>query len=455
MKKILLTYSTIALILGSFPLMVFSQDARLHGKVVPAESPNNPPLFWRGIRITVMNKKTKLEVKGQQDFTKDHTWYHNAPIGAMVEVLFDRDPCYVKGSMQVEVDQASMELETVRLQKSRECLLGERRQRRRNMNKRAHHYEANAVQDPSSDADLIPTVAILKKELAEQAELTRRGVSFDSFQYNFAIKEEIYGDIPALAEVLKQFRSDSKNKDLFAEVGDAGLKEYRESARAQFEISDQINTGAIKSILKDEDLSPNVRGSAGVALLNLKLDHETREELLKYHRKQLENPSSLILPTSMVSLARIGDDNDKKKIIDLVLNGEKYQRLIAMEAVAAAQLIDGPGAVPEGVQALSTVAQTDEDPELRKAAVFALRPYAYQDEQVAIKTLMTSAKDPVKEVRVEAVAALSVGEVEDQPRVRKLLWSVVRSDPVQFVRQTAILSLRGPSRLGRTLRTGL
>ena len=456
MKKNVLCYSTVALILCSFSV-ISAQQARLYGKVVPADSPNNPPRLWTKIRLTVRNKATGYQIPGKQDYTDDHTWFHGAPLNSRVEVLFDRGPCYLPdGFSVVDVSQNQLALETVQLQRSKECLKAERDQKRRTTTRHSHTIgpvdEASFVHAvPEGDADLIPSPEILKKELEKEAVIARKGAFFDTFQYNFAIKSEVYEYIQVLREVLTQFRTDPQNQDLFKPIGNATLEAYRDSVRAQFEISTDIKPDNIKAIIKNDELAPNVRGSANVALLKLKMDQITILEIRDYCRREVQNVSD-IFATCLVTLARIGDKSDELRIYDLVLHGEKQQRVIAMEALATAQLIEGPGTLTEGIKTLSSVVRNrEEDEELRAAAVFALRPYVAQNDSTAIAAIIAAVKDPSPKVRVESVWALSIDELEDQPRVRKLLRNLAATDEEEFIQRAAKASLIGPDRLGKSI----
>lgn len=171
----------------------------------------------------------------------------------------------------------------------------------------------------------------------------------------------------------------------------------------------------------------------------------------EYYR--LQNSSSEIFTTSLVALGRIGDSSDKMKLYDYILKGEGEERVIAMEAVAATQLIEGWGALPGGVQTLAEVATKDESPKFRAAALYALRPFAYHQDKTAITALLSGVGDPSPKVRIEAVWALGVGDVEDQPRVRRVLRVVAKTDPSPFVRRAANLSLSGAKKVGRFLRS--
>jgi len=481
-------FAAALLVLACCALPLAAQDPRLQGKVVPAESPNNPPRLW-SVKITVNNKLTHKEVEGEQRYTQDHNWFHFAPLGAVVEVLFDKGPCYAPdGLPTITVGQNNPEMETVQLQKTRECLIGERRQRRQAKARSTQSATASAATGaasgagaairaigpagarsgaaigvrepeldaydqriPKSDADLLPSSELLKKELDKEAGLTRAGQFFDTFQYNFAIKWEIYNDNQPLREVLLQFQNDPQNQDLFKPIGSVTTQEFKDSARALFEISDEVRFDNIKKVIKDESLSRNVRGSATVALLNLKLDEQTTNEMRDYYRQQTINFSE-IFATSLVALARIGENSDDQQLYAYALNSNFDRRFIAMEALSVAKLIEGPETLPAGAQTLARIATQDEKPEFRAAAVYALRPFVKEEDETAINALFGSLKDPSSEVRLEAVWALSLDEIDDRARVRRVLKRIAKTDPSWVVRRAANLSSTGPARLGNSLR---
>ena len=62
-------FAAALLVLACCALPLAAQDPRLQGKVVPAESPNNPPRLW-SVKITVNNKLTHKEVEGEQRYTQ-------------------------------------------------------------------------------------------------------------------------------------------------------------------------------------------------------------------------------------------------------------------------------------------------------------------------------------------------------------------------------------------------
>ena len=66
-----------------------AQDQTLKGKVLPGD--NTPPKLWGGIRIVVKNRANDQEISGEQRVTMDQDWFHGAPLGARVDVLFDKD----------------------------------------------------------------------------------------------------------------------------------------------------------------------------------------------------------------------------------------------------------------------------------------------------------------------------------------------------------------------------
>lgn len=477
---------SVLLIIVAFCLnsVAAQEDSRIRGKVVPAESPNNPPRLWMGIRIKVKNRITKLEMESEQKLTRDHNWFRLVPLNAYVDIIFDKT-CYVAdGLSNIHVKRGQPEMQTVKLQKTRECLIAEQRQKGQarsihdfpsdraggtsGTNSTASETSASAgvsavvtavdtMGDPgwqtnAQGEDLMPSPEVLQKELDHEAATARDWKLFDSFQYNFYIKQEIYREIRPLNELLVSFVNNPQNQDLFKPVSDLDPAAFRDSVRAQFDLPGEVDMENIKRVIKDEALSPSIRGSASVALLSRTLTDQTTKEMIDYFRVQAENPDSEIFATSLVALGRIGEAVDHQKLYNYALNGDEYQRLIAMEALSVAHLIEGSGTFPDAAQTLAGIARKDEDAKVRAAALYALRPFAREHGNLAITTFLSGAKDPNPAVRIEAIWALSVGETEDLPGVRRLLLYVAAKDRSPWVREAAKLSLTGPDRLGNSIR---
>ena len=487
-------YSRVVLMLVTCATSLAAQVPTLRGKVVAREKP--PPQHWGDVRIKVKNLANNQEIEGEQKNTNDQDWYHVALLGARVDVMFDK-ACYVPaGLFNKYVKQGDNYFGTVKLQKTKACRSLELRQSRlgrygsiRSQSTAADIAIARVQTAPvvrfpgavtqmgqraalpssqtrgftkaeeQEDIDFLPSATTLKEELEKEAALARRGQFFDTFQYNFRVKWLVYSDVPALKEVLLQFRNDVQNQDLFKQLGGVPLEAFDDTIRGQFEISDQLDFENIKRVVTDGAMSPSVRGSATVAFLNLKpkLPEEAVNEMMEYYRQQAQDSSSEIFAVSVVALARNGDSDDRAKLYEDIRTTTDKKRVIAsMKAVAVTQIIQGPEPLIDGAQTLAFAAKMGEDSSVRAAAFSALRPFAYMSDQTAITALLTGAqRDQSAEARSRAALSLGVGDLEDVPWVRRVLRSVAKTDPSPFVRRAAKLSLSGARWFPRVIKRRL
>jgi hypothetical protein len=485
-------YWRVVIVLLSCATSLAAQVPMLSGKVISREKP--PPQYWGEVRIKVKNLDTGQEIEGEQKVTNDQDWYHVAQLGAHVNVMFDK-ACYVPaGLFNKYVKQGDNYFDPVKLRKTKACLSAERQTHfGRSSAIRSKSTAANmpiarvqtapvvrfpggarmgqlAAQPASKaseftkaetreDIDLLPSAKTLKEELKEEAALARRGQFFDTFQYNFRVKWIVYSDVPALREVLLEFREDKQNQDLFKQLGDVPPETFDDTIRGQFRISDQVDFENIKRVVTNGTMSPSVRGSATVAFLNVKpnLPEAMVSEMMEYYRQQAQDSSSEIFAVSVVALARNGDSADRARLYEDIRTSTDKKRVIAsIKAVAVTQIIEGPESLAGGAQALVDVAKMGEDPSVRAAAFSALRPFAYRWDQTAITALLTGARrDPSPEARSRAALSLGVGDLEDVPWVRKVLRSVAKTDPSPFVRRAANLSLSGARWFPRVIKRPL
>lgn len=471
--------------------LVAQQMPTLRGTVLPDENP--PPKLWGGVRIRVKNRSNdNKEVPGEQKITDNHDWYHVAPLGAWVDVWFDK-ACYVPGVLdKIYVKKGDQRLdETVVLQKALGCSTAEQHQRQSGENRsssqsgqmaRANSQRATAeptlargedvaavgfparktgggrfaspptntnefMQIGAANTYSLPSPRTLIKDLEKEARLARSGQLFDTFQYNFRVKWVVYGSVPGLAKTLWQFQSDKQNEDLFKQIGNVPLGAFDDTVRAQFEIAGPVKFENIKRVVMDSAMSSSVRGSATVAFLNIKstLPETAINEMIEYYRQQAQDPSSEIFVESVVALARHGDSSDRAKLLDDIRNGTDSKRTIAsIKALAVAQIFEGPEPLAGAAETLAEVTKENKDSNVRAAAVSALRPFAYRRDETAIKALVTGVReDSSDEVRARATLSLGAGNLEDDPWVRRILRSALKTDPSPLVRRAASATLSG------------
>lgn len=486
-----------------------AQETTLKGKVLPEGYWYSAPWLWGGVRVRVKDRDTGDYVPGEQELTQDQDWFHVARPGSLVDVLFDKGPCFVPdGLRKIRVNKENPAQPVVRLQKTRECRIMERRRRERERSKetsrasdkRADTAVASSTADDSqpfeaiqkeggaatvseqegvsasitllstysskeggkeggqtppvvygrgqfgfgSEFEPMPTPQVLKQELEQEAELAREGGFFDTFQANFANKQEVYGGIEPLKEILLQFKNDDKHRDLFKQIGSVTPEMYIDVARAQFQAGGEFNPDNIRKVIKDEALSPGVRGSAIVAWLNVesKLVESARQEMESYFDRQ--DPSSEIFAAARVARVRLLLDDEVAKFFSELTNSKDQEYVTtSFEAVAVTGAIEGEGALPGAEEALARVATTDKDTEHRAAAVYATRSFALDRSPTALRTLFLGARDADARVRLQAVRAMGYGDLESDKRIRNVLAAAAQKDPDPSVRKAAAISLTG------------
>ena len=446
---------------------------RLKGKVVRAES--RVCKYAGEIGINVKDHNTRLNVKGQQSATKVEDWYREVDLGTLVDIEFDPGPFHEgDGHSKIRVEQVNSDLPLVKFQKSRDCRILEDVEKRRKQGRAYQGYtgagaasaggakSGSAITlirepepepelaesdfkplkiDPKLDADLIPSPAVLREELEAAASHARNGEFFDTFQYKFALKSELYRDIPELMKVLSEFRLKAENETLFQPIGKLKPEMFTDVVRRQFETSKDANLDNIRLVVQEENVSEGIRGSATVALLNGPLQDDFRKDMAAYYRSQ--GPESPIFSNSLIALGRLGEAQDISKLYRYVTDeSADNQRLVAMQALALTQLIEGPDSLPGGAKTLASVATGDQDPEVRAFAVQSLRPFVYYQDQVALDALFDGADDQNSAVRAQVALALGVGQVERGKKVRDVLRRLM-ADSSPEVRRAAYLSLTG------------
>lgn len=412
-----------------------AQETNLKGQVVPGESPRDLPKLWRGVRITVKYHGTDQEIQGQQSETEDQSWFHVAPIGARVDVYFDKANYIPSLLPNVKVSEEGSNLPIVKLKKCRDAELLELYAQRQQKSSRTVLRRIRRLGPTSTRG--------MTLQLEREARLARNGRFFDTFQHNFAVKAAVHRKAPTIRGLLARFRRDAKNQDLFIAVGASTPEMFDDVVQAEFQISTEVSLNNIKKVIKEEALSSSVRGSATVALLNLKPDDDTLNEMRSYYREQARSPSSKIFASSVVALARIGDENDRRRLYDNIINSKDPRQVTTlMDALAASAIIEGAEGLSGGVSILANVANSNADPEVRAAALNALRPFAYQRHEAAIAALARGVKkDPSPLARTSAARALGFGHLKHNITARTVLIDVARTDSSPVVRHTAEVSL--------------
>ena len=436
---------------------VCAQQPKLKGKVAFA----NPRERGIEIRINVKDRDTGGLVPGEQPRTEVEDWFHVAPLNALVDIEFDGGKCYRgNGHSRIRVRQENEDLQKVTLLKTRECKIAELRQAKRTYaGVRAEigikrHGGAQSTEeavvdfetgDSRREAELIPSPEELRQELAEEAAHARNGEFFDTFQYKFALTSELYRDRPELLKVLTDFRANKDNAIFFRDIGQVKPEMFTDVVRRELGgEDDNANLDNVFALVKEEALSPNVRGGATVALLNGQLSGEKLMQVRDYYRQQ--SPTSPIFANSLIALARIGEAEDRAKLYSYITADSGETRLKAMEALSLATLIAGPDAFPQGVKTLTSVAvDKNQEPLVRAFAYRSLRPFVHQGDQTAFQALVAGVTDSKPEVRVQVVLALGVGKMEQTDAAESLLRKVLLTDRSPQVREAARLSLKGAS----------
>jgi hypothetical protein len=437
---------------------VFPQDPILKGKVIF----DDPQERGSQIMISVRNLRTGQLVGGQQDKTKGGDWYHVAPLNALVDIEFDGGGCYEgDGHPKIPVKQENEELPEVVLKKTRLCRLKELRQRRGKTttnvktNERANKSRSAADDeepqavvnftelhfDKATESSLIPSSNEFKRELEAEAVHARNGEFFDTFQYTFALKSALYGDRPELMKVLSDFKANTENSVLFEAIGQVRPEMFADIVRLELQPSDDVNTDNVFAVVQEESVSPNIRGTANVALLNRTLPDEKLQALNQFYRRQ--SPDSEIFETSLVGRLRIGEAEDIAQVVSYIKDQSIETSRMAMEAVSLATLINGKDAFPEASTTLANVATNNKNPWLRGVAYRSLRPFVDQGDETAFKAMKVGSRDPNPYVRVQVALALGVGDTEKDKKASYLLRYVLLNDKDRYVRDAARLSLKG------------
>ncbi|HET6974907.1 MAG TPA: HEAT repeat domain-containing protein [Pyrinomonadaceae bacterium] len=453
---------TLAIIVLFIPVGdVCAQQSSLKGKVSLA----GPRDRGNEIKIQVRNRGTGQFIDGEQPNTRIEDWFHVAPLYALVDVEFDGGPCYRgDGHSQIRVKKFNADLPQVILQKTRECKIKERRQVTRVASAggggevgMAPHSGGMASIDKqeartaeigkySSEDNLIPSPTELKQELDEEAAHARNGGFFDTFQYKFALKAELYRDRPELMKVLSEFRTNKENSVFFQAIGQVRPEMFTDVVRRELEAPGDVNLDNVFAVVREESASQNIRGAANVALLNGSIPDDKLSQIRAYFRQQ--SPSSPIFVTSLVGLGRIGEADDQKILYRYIASGSRETSSVAMEALYYATLIKGTESFSQGSETLADVAANNEDPALRASAFRSLRAFAYQGDETALKALVEGSTDKDPAVRLQAVLALGVGKTEQSSMVRSVLRRISLTDSSRWVRDAARVALSGAPTTG-------
>ncbi len=446
---------------------VCAQQPRLKGKVTFED----PKEQGSQIRINLKNVRTGKLVEGQQDSTKVPDWYHVAPIDVVVDVEFDGGGCYEgDGHPRISVKRENHDLPDVVLKKTRECRLKELRQAkgRTTTNAKANtggvtkrsggaasvEEETHATVGSSSDfylfksleSNLIPSPEEFRKELEAEAAHARNGEFFDTFQYKFNLKSALYQDRPELMKVLTDFKGDGKNSVFFKEIGKVRWDMFSDVVRRELQPSAPVNLDNVFDVVQEEAISPNIRGTANVALLNGTLPSEKLQAVRQFYRQQ--SPESPVFETSLVGLLRVGQNEDVVTVVRHMSDPSPETSRMAMEAVSLATLIKGKDAFPWASRTLADVAATSKDPWRRAFAYRSLRPFVDQGDETAFRAMEVGSEDNDPFVRVHVALALGAGETEKNKKASYLLRNILLTDDDRHVRDAARLSLSGASTKG-------
>lgn len=438
---------------------VCAQQPKLKGKVTFSD----PKEQGSQIGINVKNVGTGRLVKGEQDTTKVEDWYHVAPLNALVDVEFDGGGCYLgDGHSRIRVQQENGELDKVVLQKTLDCRLKEFRQAKMRTvtNAKAGAKRsggAQSVEDEapaaassvdfhlykSIEASLIPSANEFKKELEAEAAHARNGEFFDTFQYKFALKSELYKDRPELMQILADFKGNGENSVFFKSIGQVRWEMFFDVVGRELRPSTAVNLDHVVTVVQEESVSPNIRGTANVALLNDTLPSDKLQTVRQFYRRQ--PPDSPVFETSLVGRLRIGEAEDLAQVIRYIKDPSGETSRMAMEAVSLAALIKGKDAFPEASSALADVAANSKDPWQRAFAYRSLRPFVDQGDDIAFKAMEAGSRDEKAFVRLHVALALGAGDTEKDQKASNLLRNVLLTDIDRYVREAARLSLSGAS----------
>ncbi|MBC8031238.1 MAG: HEAT repeat domain-containing protein [Pyrinomonadaceae bacterium] len=155
-------------------------------------------------------------------------------------------------------------------------------------------------------------------------------------------------------------------------------------------------------------------------------------EVLAFFRSQLSKPSSDVLLTSMIALAKLGSEEDKQLIVKNVVSEDENRARAAIVAI-------GEGRLGEGTPALTAIVHQESRLELERSALRSLvQLYQLKSDEVmtTLRQVVLSDSQPLRLSAVEALGGI------DSAFAQKLLKEVAKNDRSPGVRAAATTSLQ-------------
>jgi len=268
--------------------------------------------------------------------------------------------------------------------------------------------------------------------------------SLDVFQYNFQAALWTMGGDEALKKVLDAFKKDQQNAPLFAESGNRRPEVFRKIVEQQFGTPETIDFPLISKVISDPSIDSSIKGSAVVAMLDSDISPSQEAELRGILRRNLESSANEMYLNSVFALARLGDPADTRRVVADVTATDVDRAVAALTAVRVTQMTEGANAFGWAIAAVEKEARFNDKPEVRLAAIKALRPSIYYRRlDSSIRTLADRlVNDGNEQVRAEAAIALGLGSLERRWDVKAVLEKA-RGDDSALVQRAANNSLKG------------
>lgn len=443
--------------LAIFGLTSVAQETRtIRGKVKPQKKYDcgNQELGWTNITVKLRSRGQTIQPNPQR--SKNEDWSHpKAPVGANVSIGFFHN-CYRPWRIpSYDVSSAaSQTLPVVALSPMDVCsrcpsskpankVIFRTGGGAQSTNAAIAEVEVPTPEVPKA-AESKPSAAELRTTLKEDAATALEFDSLDVFQYNFAVLQLAYANTE-LAVVLNEFKTSPENSAFFTGFGAKRSAAFRNIIEKPLLGKGTFDPAAAIELLAETSVDSSIRGSAVVALLDSKLNSDQTTKLRDRLRKNAEEKSSDIYLTSVIALARIGSTEDRQKIADDVKSPDSDIAIAALNAIRVAQITDNTNPFGWTVPTIAEIATSSKDPELRQAAILALRPAVYYYRRVIALRALTSAlqRDVSSEVRAAAADALGLGRLEMRLDVRFALIRAIQTDLSNAVRTAADNSLTG------------
>ena len=434
-----------------------AQEVRkISGRVKPARNYDcgKEKLGWTNITVKVASRG-RVILPLQR--SKNEDWSHpKVPVGANVAVGFffncyrpwrivSYDVTAAQSQSLPDAVMSPMDICTrcsnqVRAQSENQARVSARIESidtpifKENRNASVDYSEAAAVENEPSPEELLKTIQ-------EDAAIAKEFDALDIFQYNFEVLRLGYARNAGLTGVLNKFQTE--NLEFFNQRRSRAFQNVIEKnilGRGTFDAADAME------LAQDTSVDPSIRGSAVVALLDSELNPDQNSAFLAFLRANASDKNSEVYLTSVIALARQGTDEDRNNIASNVTSTDADVASAALSGIRVAWITNNTSRpFTDSISSIAHVAKSSSDAELREAAVLALRPAAlYFREKTAIRTFTDVLKeDGSYNVRVEAAAALGLGNLENRPDVRLALLKASREDASPEVREMANKSLTG------------